>query len=585
MRSFDTSVRIFGELIHRRPLECIKIAWWWITRRRVRARNRFRAALADLPDVYRTWLWLNERRPQEGLPSSTGMRFAVHVHIAPQKEKAALAAVRSVVQQLGEQDRLYVSAAQSLPAQMLHDIAKASRTHVISEVLVTRSKALRHVMNMAAADYLLPLDAAATFVPGSLDRLAKAIQVHGKNPCVFYADQDERDLHGKRTQPWFKPKWDHDLFLAQDFMSDACAIPIDIAKLVEMDDDWPDDVAVYALLERLQKGAGHVPHHVPLIMVSVARDTWKRVSKARMEIVRAASGCPVKNGSFGTLIVQRPLPQPAPLVSVIVPTRDRLDLLEPCVWGVLQGTTYPNIELLIADNGSVEPATLTFFEKMRRHSRVKIVEWPHAYNYSAINNFAVTRSNGDYVCLLNNDTEVIAGDWLSQMMAHAVRPDVGAVGARLLYSDHSIQHAGIVVGMGNAAGHAHRGLPEGDPGYFAQALITRQATAVTGACLVVARKKFNAVGGLDEADLAIAYNDVDLCLKLHAAGWRNIYAPEAVLIHHESKSRGMDFAPEHLARYMRELRVFQSRWGTIGYRDTTHHSALDASSEIYRLKL
>lgn len=269
----------------------------------------------------------------------------------------------------------------------------------------------------------------------------------------------------------------------------------------------------------------------------------------------------------------------------MVPTRDRLDLLSCCVEGVLHGTDYPDVELVIADNGSVEPATLAFFDACARDPRVKVVRWPYPYNYSAINNFAVRHTSRPYVCLLNNDIEMIDLSWLRAMMAHAIRPEVGAVGARLLYPDHSIQHAGVVIGLGNAAGHAHRGLPAGQPGYFGQALVTRAATAVTAACLVVAREKFDAVSGLDEEGLAIAYNDVDFCLKLGNAGFRNIYVAEAVLIHHESKSRGQDFAEENLARYLRELKILQQRWSTVGFCDPTHHRSLDPASETFRLKV
>jgi GT2 family glycosyltransferase len=193
----------------------------------------------------------------------------------------------------------------------------------------------------------------------------------------------------------------------------------------------------------------------------------------------------------------------------------------------------------------------------------------------------VAAARGDYLCLLNNDTEVIAPEWLDEMMRQACRPQVGAVGAKLHYPDGSIQHAGVVIGMGNAAGHAHRLLRDEEPGYFAQAHIAREATAVTAACLVVEKRKFVAVGGLDEEHLAIAYNDVDLCLKLREAGWTNMYVPTARLYHHESVSRGDDFSPEHNARYRAELRVLQERWRTDVRTDPLHHPMLDRSTDQY----
>ena len=175
--------------------------------------------------------------------------------------------------------------------------------------------------------------------------------------------------------------------------------------------------------------------------------------------------------------------------------------------------------------------------------RVRVVRWPHPFNYSAINNYAAGFATGKFLCLLNNDIEVIEPQWLSELVREAYQPGIGAVGARLLYPDRSIQHAGVAIGLGNAAGHAHRDLPEGERGYFAQALIARGASAVTGACLLVEKEHFDAVGGLDEEGLAVAYNDVDLCLKLRERGLISIYTPAATLVHHESKSRGLDFDP------------------------------------------
>ncbi len=252
--------------------------------------------------------------------------------------------------------------------------------------------------------------------------------------------------------------------------------------------------------------------------------------------------------------------------------------------GLLHGTDYPNLEIVIADNDSREPSTLQYLEEVVEDPRVRVVRWPHPFNYSAINNFAAGFANGQLLCLLNNDIEIVEPDWLTEMVREILQPGVGAVGARLLYPDRSIQHAGVAIGIGNAAGHAHRALPEGAPGYFAQALIARGASAVTGACLLVQKRSFEAVGGLDEVRLAVAYNDVDFCLKLRKLGLRNIYTPAATLIHHESKSRGSDFAPEHNERYMRELAVFQERWGTKQIIDPWHHPRLERGSEDYRIQ-
>ncbi|MFL5240428.1 MAG: glycosyl transferase, partial [Rhizomicrobium sp.] len=217
--------------------------------------------------------------------------------------------------------------------------------------------------------------------------------------------------------------------------------------------------------------------------------------------------------------------------------------------------------------------------------RIRVLAYPGPYNFSAINNAAALAARGAYLCLLNNDTEVVNAEWLTELMRYAVRDEVGAAGAKLLYEDGTIQHAGVVVGIGGAAGHAHRFLPATEPGYFRQPHVAQYVSAVTAACLVVEKKKFEAVGGLDEVALAVAFNDVDFCLKLEKAGWRNVYVPHAVLLHHESKSRGDDISPLNIDRYRRELRTLQERWGTTTYDDPLHNPNLDRYSETYVLNL
>lgn len=569
-------LRAFLALLPRYPRRALWIAWWWITHRRVRASAQLRMAVSELPDSYRLWLAIHQ--PANGIAlHSDQPLLAVHLHLPPGQSGAT--AIESVRQQCFSRWEVYVTWTGEKPTALPDD----PRILVEPTPSATLASALAQVLKTTQASYVIPLSPGSALTPNALAAYAPAVAA---DDVVLYADQDERDARDRRSAPWLKPAWDEDLFLAQDYLSTACAIPAAAARRIGVDPHWPDDVAIYALLARLLLGPAALPaRHVPFVAVTTPAGTWSTGRPARRAIVQAATARAVSEGPFGTLNVHHRLPTPVPGVSVIVPTRDRLDLLQPCVEGLLCGTDYPAMELIIADNGSLEPETLAFFDRLGTDPRVRIVRWPHPYNYSAINNVAVAQAREPYICLLNNDIEMLDPSWLREMMAQAIRPGVGAVGARLLYPDHSLQHAGVVVGMGNAAGHAHRGLPKGEPGWFAQSLIARSATAVTAACLVVAKEKFDAVGGLDAENLAIAYNDVDLCLKLRAAGWRNIYAPQAVLIHHESKSRGLDFAPEHLARYMRELVIFQERWGTAGFQDPTHPPGLDPATEQYRLKL
>ena len=260
--------------------------------------------------------------------------------------------------------------------------------------------------------------------------------------------------------------------------------------------------------------------------------------------------------------VRHPLKQPFPLVSIVIPTRDRPDLLGPCVRSVMEKTTYANWELLIADNDSSAPDALALLEQLSTVPAIRVLRAPGPFNYSRINNCAARVANGQVLVLLNNDTEVITPDWLDELVSHAMREGIGAVGAKLLYPDNSVQHGGVVLGLGGIAGHAHRFLPHDAPGYMNLAVSTQNIAAVTGACLAVRREHFEAVGGLDES-LAVAFNDIDFCLRLRQTGLRNVFTPWAQLYHHESVSRGLDDTDEKRQVYQQERIFMQERWGVL----------------------
>ena len=260
-----------------------------------------------------------------------------------------------------------------------------------------------------------------------------------------------------------------------------------------------------------------------------------------------------------------------------------MDLLRTCLEGIAS-TDYPNIEVIVVDNDSDDPETLAYLTSLDT-ARHRVLRYEGEFNYSAINNRAVEKARGRLLCLLNNDIEVIEPTWLAVMAAQAVREDVGAVGARLLYPDGRIQHAGVVIGVGNAAGHAHRFLQPNEEGYFQRHSLPQFASAVTAACLVVARDRFLAVGGLDERKFPVAFNDVDLCMRLNMRGWQSLYEPRATLIHHESVSRGLDRDPVGAARFAAELSALQRRWGTTEVVDPFHHPELSRASERFVLRL
>lgn len=550
----------FLRVLLRRPLAAFAALYWYATRRRVRGWNRLRVASVDLPFAYKAWISKNEESTDlkrhwevHAKQFSVRPRFLVQIHSADGVSKTKLRASISSVEN------------QVYPYWRLADV-------VGNDQIETSTADSCH--------YVIPLRAGDLLAEMALFRFAEALQA-SPVPELLYGDEDQLDILGRRAHPWFKPRWNEELFLALDYVSSGVAIDLSLADRAAA--EGRRDLS--SLLLQAASTASSIVH-VPHVLVHVAQEATiheGRLKKVARHVAAAGASC--IPGPFGTVKVHWPLPEQLPLVSVIIPTKDKLDVLRPCVESLLTRTTYGNFEVLIVDNQSIKKETMKFFADVCNNGKVRVLQYQHHFNYSAINNYAVAQAHGSYVCLLNNDTEVLEPNWLTEMMRHAVRPNVGAVGAKLLYDDGTIQHAGVVVGIGEAAGHAHRSLPADQPGYFLMPHVTHFVSAVTGACLLVAKTKFQAVGGLDQEQLAIAFNDVDLCLKLDASGWRNVYVPHAVLLHHESKSRPSDMASSEHQRYCRELKVLQERWGTKTYQDPLHNPNLDRYNEQYVLRL
>ncbi len=573
----------------RRPARFSAILIWRALGKKLRARGRLEGEIAGLPFAHERWVADAGRRDLhvllEAQEAGRAPRIVVHLHVSQSDSQSHVrAALQSISKQSASPLAVLVTLENgaSLPegSEPALTVLPANHPSQVEGIRAALTAASEH-----EAEWLVPLAP-----KGRLPRFALAAygahlcqSTEGRQAGVLYGDEGDTARLSPRPQLWLKPKWDSRMALSQDYVTKACALAVNpaIDKFTESPVSAPKSLYELILLLSETRRVEHVQRITALVPCHAWLDQGEDVLGAVQRFAGPRAD-EVEQGVFGTVSVRFALPDPLPSVSVIVATRDRVELLRTCVEGVLHKTDYAELDLIIADNESVEAETLEYMEEVSADPRVQVVRWPHPFNYSAINNFAASHANGEYLCLLNNDIEVLEPDWLSEMVREALQPGVGAVGARLLYPDRSIQHAGVAIGIGNAAGHAHRGLDEGEPGYFAQAHIARGASAVTAACLLVAKRHFEAVGGLDEEALAVAYNDVDLCLKLQQAGLSNIYAPRATLIHHESKSRGLDFDPVHLERYMRELSVLQERWKTARVVDPWHHPRLSRADEDYR---
>lgn len=436
-------------------------------------------------------------------------------------------------------------------------------------------------LSLAEGDWVVLMKPDDLLAPTALYEVAAEIDAH-PDVAVIYSDQDCIDSAGNRGSPYFKPDFDPDLLLAQNLVAHLGAYRRDLLSAIGgfregFEGSQDHDLALRASRQCGNARVRHIPavlYHArqrAAVVSSLTPEMQRRIdasSRAVAEhlLATGVAGARIERATCAPMFhrIVFPLPPTPPLVSIIIPTRDRAELLRACVEGLVQRTAYPAVEIIVADNGSVEAATLALFETLRVEHGVRVLPLPGPFNYSRLNNQAVAQARGEIILFLNNDTEVIAGDWLREMVSLAVRPEIGAVGARLLFADGRIQHCGDVLGFGWPMGVAgHNGLlaARDDPGPNGSYVLTRSYSAVTAACLAVRRTIFDEVGGFDEVNLAVAFNDVDLCLRIREAGYRNLLAASAELYHLESASRGEDLRPEQLQRSMAEIRHMRERWG------------------------
>jgi GT2 family glycosyltransferase len=559
---------------------------------------------------YEEWIEAVERRdcpsPREHAATLQGWErrptFSIVVRTHDSDEAALIECLNSVLQQTYSQLELCVADdASSSPdvRRILSDYAaRDPRVRVVFRDQRNPTDSLNAALALGRGEYVAFLGAHDVLAPQALFSLALAL--HRRPEAVLvYSDEDKLDEVGRRCEPYFKPDFSRDLLYAQNYVAHLALYQRKLVEAVgglrpgfDGSDDYDLVLRAVAKIER-ESQILHVPEVLYHSRKTIDASASNRMDEATEGARRAlgehlASVRPdvqVSVTSPGLYRVHWPVPAPAPLVSLIVPTRDRHDLLAKCIGSIRELTTYPNYEILVVDNQSQSAESLSYLDALSREAGIRVLRYDAPFNYSAINNFAVREARGDLIGLINNDVEVINGDWLTELVSHALRPDIGCVGAKLYYPDDTIQHAGVVLGIGGVAGHSHKHFDRKRAGYFGRLRIAHNVSAVTAATLVVRRAVWDEVGGLNEAELSVAFNDVDFCLRVMAKGYRNLWTPHAELYHDESRSRGSDEASEKAARFRGECEAMLRYWGPLLKRDPYYSPHLTLIREDYSLSL
>ncbi len=461
------------------------------------------------------------------------------------------------------------------------------------------SAASNTALAMVSGELVAFLDHDDKLVRSALFWIAKAVLEH-PDAMLWYSDEDKINENNQRFQPYFKSDWNPDLFLSHNLITHLAVYRTALIQQIggfregyEGAQDY--DLALRAIEHLTPAQICHIPrvlYHWRMIDGSTAKDADEKpyaiiaAQKAiREHLARRNIEAQVMEAPNlpGTIRVQYALPSHLPLVSLIIPTRNNLELLHRCVESILNKTDYDPIEILIINNNSDDPATLTYLQQLEDNDQARIIDYSHPFNYADMNNRAVEYAQGEIIGLINNDIEVINPEWLSEMVSHLLRLEVGIVGARLWYPNDTLQHAGVILGIGGVAGHPHKGLPRSNPGYFNRANLIQSLSAVTGACLIMQKSNFLAVGGLDAEHLAIAFNDIDLCLKMGERQLRVVWTPYAELYHHESASRGYEDTPEKIARFEKECLYMKKRWGNLLLADPAYNPNLTLETQDFAL--
>ena len=436
---------------------------------------------------------------------------------------------------------------------------------------------LNTLLESASGEYFLILGDSDLLSEHALYLIACEINQHPRTN-LLYTDEDHVDETGARYQPTFKPQWNPDLFKTHNVIGSTGVNNTSQAKKAggfrigfEGAEAWDLSLRMTEKISPTQ--IRHIPHVLyhhrkPILAEAEVKISEETVIKSERKALeghfnRYQVPVTISRLDNGYWRVQRHLQTPFPRASLIIPTKNQSSILQKCLESIQNITVYPNYEIIVVNNQSDQPEALAYLQSLSKAGEVTVLDYDHPFNYSAINNFAARHAQGDVLVFLNDDTEVISPNWLQELVSHTIRPEIGAVGAMLYYPNDTIQHAGLTLNYQYIALHNYHKFQKGFAGHNGRARLTQNLSAVTGACLAVEKDKFQQVGGFDKTNLKIAYNDIDLCLRLQKAGYRNVWTPHAELYHHESASRGFEDTLEKKARLELEAEYMREKWEPI----------------------
>ncbi len=547
--------------------------------------------------------WIDSVEFFSGIVKSENVKFSVTMPVYnPNLEYLSLA-IESVFSQTYSNWELCIcddySSNDAVRELILEYASKDSRIkYLFREKNGNISAASNSALTMATGQYVVLLDHDDVLSPHALNEVA--LELESGPADIIYSDEDKISEKGGRFDPHFKSDFNFELVLSHNYISHLGVYRKSLVDKIggfrlgyEGSQDY--DLLLRCIAEIDSSNIKHIPkvlYHWRAIDGSTAQDASQKTYTGKAGLKALKSAVPLIDSTWqvkqaelpNTYTVIRPVSN-HPLVSIIIPTKDQKDLLKTCIDSILSKTDYQNYEIVIVDNGSIERSTKDYFSFLFDVKNIRVLKYSKPFNFSAINNYAVSKcENSEFVLLLNNDVEVINKGWLTEMVSIAQQSDVGCVGAKLYYSNDSIQHAGVVLGIGGVAGHSHKHFLQNDNGYFSRLKLRQDLSAVTAACLLVKKSIYLQVSGLNKSDLTIAFNDVDFCLKVKGLGLRNVWTPFAQLYHYESISRGSEDTPEKVARFTKEVNYMKATWGDSLLSDPYYNMNLTLENEDFTLK-